>query len=120
MWICFNDAFISAVQDKNDPDDLCVRARNRSHLETLFPDKEVIVYAGTDYACRVYITKGEFVDLVCRRIHEIDYRNFKKSVRDHMLHQLYGDFWGLHYAYQERLGDRSRFAWGAHDIEMDD
>lgn len=36
MWICLNDAFVSAVQDRNNPNRLCVRARKREHLERLF------------------------------------------------------------------------------------
>jgi hypothetical protein len=30
----------------------------------------------------------------------IDYTNFKNSVQDDQLHDLYSDFWTLHYRYQ--------------------
>ncbi|WP_445504809.1 hypothetical protein [Microvirga sp. G4-2] len=105
MWICFNDAFVSAVQHRDDPNRLCVRARKREHLQRLLPDAEIIEIPNRDYACRVFVSKKEFAELVTRRINEIDYPNFKNSVRDDGLHDLYADFWELHYRYQQRKGD---------------
>jgi hypothetical protein len=120
MWLCFNDAFVSAVQDKDDPDRLCVRARKREHLERLFPGHEILTPPTRDYAYRVFVSKKEFADLLATRIGDIDYTNFKNSVRDGPLHQLYVDFWELHHRYQ-RVGDRSRhLSWGPGDIEIDD
>ena len=100
MWVCFNDAFVSAVEDRNDPARLCVRARKQEHLERLFPDIEVLQLPTTDYVFRVFVSKADFATLVADRIEHIDYPNFKNSVRDEGLHELYEDFWELHYAYQ--------------------
>src|SRR4051794_38523185 len=97
MWVCFNDAFVSAVQDKNDPDRLCVRARNRSHLEGLFRNAEIVTTPNADYACRVFVSKSEFVEIVTQRIFGIDYTNFKDSVCDDRLHDLYAEFWQGHW-----------------------
>lgn len=100
MWICFNDAFISAVADPKTPGVLKVRARKREHLEKLFPGNKILASSRTDYAFRVFVTKQEFAKLVNDRIMAIDYDNFKDSVIDEKLHDLYADFWQLHYFYQ--------------------
>lgn len=100
MWICFNDAFVSAVQDDRRPNMLKVRARKREHLETLFPGRKIYKTPKADYAFRVFVTKKAFAKLVARRVLEIDYKNFKDSVVDNDLHNLYFDFWTLHHQYQ--------------------
>ncbi|UVK55849.1 hypothetical protein DBIPINDM_002412 [Mesorhizobium sp. AR02] len=100
MWICFKEGFVSAVQNPDDPDDLVVRARNVRHLEALFPNHEIVMSPDADYACRAYIPKTEFGALLARKSAAIDYQNFKASVMDRRLHQLYAEFWRLHLRYQ--------------------
>jgi hypothetical protein len=107
MWFCFNDGFCSAVQDRSDPNGLVVRARRRKDIENIFPDKEIIVGGSTDYNYRVFCTKEEFAKLVADSIMNIKYDNFKNSVNDYDLHDLYANFWGLHYDYQ-----RNEDRWG--------
>jgi hypothetical protein len=102
MWICFNNAFISAVESDDDPNVLKVRARKREHLETLFPGKKIYWSKETDYAYRVFVGRKAFTNMVSNRISEIDYSNFKDSVDDKELHDLYADFWTLHYRYQHK------------------
>ena len=100
MWVCFNDGFCSAVQDRNNPDGLVVRARRRKDILNIFPDKKIVEGGSTDYNYRVYCTKEEFANLVANSIKNIKYDNFKNSVRDYDLHELYADFWHLHFRYQ--------------------
>jgi hypothetical protein len=102
MWICFNDAFVSAVQHETKPNLLKVRARKRKHLERLFPGYKVHRSEDTDYRFRVFVTKKLFAFIVAKRVREIDYPNFKDSVRDDELHDLYAGFWFQHRKYQER------------------
>jgi hypothetical protein len=108
MWICLNNAFISAVQDEGDANMLRIRARNRRHLETLFPKdkKNILSRKDTDYRFRVFIPKAEFAALLAQKAMEIDYPNFKDSVRDSKLHDLYASFWRLHWGYQRALNQR--------------
>lgn len=47
------------------------------------------------------MTKTQFAELLARRVSEINYPNFKNSVREDGLHDLYADFWDLHWSYQE-------------------
>ncbi|WP_052341289.1 hypothetical protein [Salinarimonas rosea] len=102
MWICFNDAFISAVQDRSDLSVLVIRGRKRAHLKILFPDYDIIDTPNADYACRVFVPKSRFAKLIADRIEEIDYPNFKYSVEDDALHDLYAGFWQDHWRYQHR------------------
>lgn len=107
MWICLNNAFISAVQDENDVNGLKIRARNRAHLKALFPENKIFASADTDYRFRVFVPKHKFAALIAMKITEIDYLNFKDSVRDHKLHDLYASFWSLHWRYQKDLKPHS-------------
>lgn len=100
MWICFNDGFVSAVQDPLIEDGLMVRARKGEHLKVLFPDETVFVGEGTDYKYRVYVSKKAFAQVVADRAANIDYTNFKDSVEDDQLHALYERFWLSHLMYQ--------------------
>jgi len=103
MWLCFNDAFLSAVIDKNDPARLMVRGRRKKDLINVFGDQaEIIENAGTDYRWRTFVDRKAFAELIAARIDNIDYSNFKNSVGDHDLHDLYLNFWTLHHRYQQR------------------
>jgi hypothetical protein len=101
MWICFNDGFISAVEDKGDRSRLMVRARRREHLETIVPGRKIIVTPDRDYRYRVLISKDDYADAVAARVRGIDYGNFKNSVGDGDLHDVYARFWSLHHRMQQ-------------------
>lgn len=102
MWICFNDGFVSAVDNSYDRtgDTLKVRARRPEILKRLFPNLELIVTDNTDYRYRVIVSKAAFAEIVAANIKNISYDNFKDSVKDDELHDLYADFWTLHWRYQ--------------------
>lgn len=103
MWFCFNNAFVSAVEHRDNPNLLMVRARRSKDLENLFPGKEIIVGGSTDYNYRVIVSKDEFSKLVAERVNNINYDNFKNSVKDEDLKILYHSFWYLHYRMQDDL-----------------
>jgi hypothetical protein len=108
MWLCFNDGFLSAVADKNDPTRLMVRARRKKDLRNVFGDVEIIKNAGTDYRWRTFVDRRAFAALVAARVEKINYPNFKNSVEDQDLHDLYLDFWTMHSRYQQQdLTERS-------------
>src|SRR3954454_13794044 len=102
MWPCFSDAFLSVVTDYSDPSRLLARARRREHLTRLFgPQTDIKVSVGTDYKHRVFVDRTVMADLVAQSIRNIDYGNFKASVRDPALENLYHDFWHQHAAIQK-------------------
>ncbi len=95
MWICLNNAFISAVQHRCKPNHLMVRARRREHLDAVFPGAEIIETPTADYCWRVEVTKNAFKKAVNNSIDSIDYDNLKNSVEDHDLHEAYSQVWGV-------------------------
>jgi hypothetical protein len=102
MWLCFSDAFLSVVADPSDLSCLLVRARRREHLTRLFgPQADIKVNVGTDYKYRVFVDRTVMADLVAQSIQNIDYGNFKASVRDPALENLYHHFWHQHAAMQK-------------------
>ena len=48
MWICMENCFVSAVQHRNDPNGLAVRARSQEHLTWLFPTKAIAIWQALD------------------------------------------------------------------------
>ena len=99
MWIFTKHGFYSAVcalqgDDSHgqpvDADRMKVRARVRSHLDALkerFPDLladcEIMEFAGTDYAFRIFVPKSVWSQVLVGLNEEIDYDNFKSKVARH-------------------------------------
>jgi len=99
MWIFTRHGFFSAVCARQgdggygqplDPERLMVRARVRGHLDALkarFPDLlgqcEIAIYAGTDYAFRIFVGKSAWSAVLAGLGEEIDYGNFKSEVKRH-------------------------------------
>jgi len=103
MWICFNDAFVSAVKAPwPDVDCLLVRARRKAHLTKLFPRMRITHTPQNDYHWRVTVPAKQWADLVAKQIMNIDYDNFKDSVKERKLHDMYALWWNDHHAYQQR------------------
>jgi hypothetical protein len=100
MWICLNDGFFSIVRDTSSEDGLLVRCRSRAHLEHSFPSHDVEVTRRADYGWRTRATRSDVVEFLERTTRALDYPNFKASVADRALHDLYADFWELHWRYQ--------------------
>lgn len=104
MWICMNDGFVSAVISEQDPSMFKVRARKREHLEALLKSASLNIpiheSRKADYRFRIFIRKEKFAEMIADRICDIDYSNFKDSVKNKALHDLYEYFWFLHYSYQ--------------------
>jgi hypothetical protein len=125
MWLCLNDGFLSVVADRNDGSRLLVRARRlRDLINIVGNDVEVLENAGSDYRWRTFVDRKAFSTMMAARIEAIGYTNFKNSAKDHELHDLYMEFWGVHKRYQDkarsgrRQPDRSdHLAWGPGELE---
>ena len=105
MWFCFNKAFVSIVALHNS-DRLLVRSRKRMHLVRLFPMRrdEIETTPERDYRFRITASREEMAGLVAASVKEIDYPNFKNSVKDPGLHDMYSAWWSDHYHYQSQKG----------------
>lgn len=93
MWLCMNDAFLSIVDKDCAPDELLVRARRDGDIERVFPDAQVEVNLTTDYRCRARVKRADVAAAITQRVMDLDYSNFKGSVRDDKLHHAYMDVW---------------------------
>ena len=82
MWVFFKDGFISAVQNKDDPEELIVRARSKEHLKSFlgpFSEDFITETPDADYQFRAFVDREVFVALMADHANEVDYPNFKKS-----------------------------------------
>ncbi len=106
MWICLNNAFISAVEASPGSDLLKVRARKKKHLKALFPKNRIHQDKLADYRYRVFTRKATLAKILAKRVLELDYGNFKDSVKEPALKSLYSNFWFDHKAYQDKQDKR--------------
>lgn len=104
MWIALNTGFLSVVQLKDSPNCLLVRARVRAHLKTFLGKNraEITETPRNDYRWRTVLSRGEFTRLMADQIASIEYSNFKDSVKDKPLHDMYMHWWFDHHALQTR------------------
>jgi len=99
MWLFTKHGFYSSVCARQgdgshdqpvDPDRIMVRARVRSHLESLktqfndlLGDCDIREFAGTDYAYRIFVPKSVWSQVLVGLNEEMDYDNFKSEVARH-------------------------------------
>jgi hypothetical protein len=105
MWVATNFGFFSVVcrppttVDHGDERTLQVRARTTRHLANLRSwlgdeNRPIIQLKCTDYEFRLYVTPDEWVRVLARVTYDINYVNFKNTVKDDKLHDLYLRIWG--------------------------
>ena len=82
MWLFTETGFVSAVQHRDNPDLLVVRARDRLSLEPLaaFAETEITTNPRADYPYRTIVGKGTFAAWTVDNIDNLDYPNFKNQV----------------------------------------
>ena len=82
MWIFTQTGFVSAVQHRDDPDLLVVRARDRLSLEPLAESTtlNITTNAQADYPYRVILSKDDFAAWTLTQIEDLNYPNFKNQV----------------------------------------
>lgn len=82
MWIFTKNSFISAVEHRDRPNDLIIRARRRKDLAKLFPRKEKLIQKtpNADYLYRITISKKEFAKVLSDYVlRNLKYSNFKAA-----------------------------------------
>ena len=101
MWIYTNKSFLSVVADRDNDDNLLVRARMNGHIENVFPDASVFTMEDADYKYRALICRSEVQRAMTDQVSKIDYDNFKNSVGNRQLHDAYLKIWSVMYALQK-------------------
>ena len=80
MWLFSKNSFVSVVQHRTQPHNVLVRARVKSHLARLLPNKQIHEDSEADYHYRLVVTKKEFAKAVSDYIMQsLDYDNFKAA-----------------------------------------
>ena len=94
MWVFTNHGFFSIVKIIDaSPDAFYVRARRKEHLESYFNDKAIIQSENSDYRYRVILTRQELFTFYAALPIDIDYTNFKDSIKDPALQAFASKIW---------------------------
>lgn len=111
MWIFANGiGFLSIVEDNDDIDKLCVRARNRDHLESAFPAfddptfPDIVETPDGDYRWRITVERDEVMNLMMNVVEDIVYKtNVKGTVAgdDKELSKAMMSCWSAMVRYQD-------------------
>ncbi len=81
MWLTTLHGFISAVEDRSDPDLLLVRARVKEDIENTFPGVSVASVPGSDYQFRAQVPRADVADRLARYVmDELTYQSHFKDV----------------------------------------
>jgi hypothetical protein len=113
MWIVTNKSYLSVVESSKDNTKFIVRARVKGDIESFFSDLEVDVIEteNTDYRFRTFVDKEVFKSQILKEINNIDYSNFKDSVKDYERKTWYTKIWSIMYGVQQQLYRSSRIKW---------
>jgi hypothetical protein len=95
MWLFTSNGFLSIVDKAPNPDQLVVRARCEGHIEAVFPDAKVIRDGSGDYLFRAFIDRPDVADALFKAVMDLDYPNFKNSIKDDRYHNACSSVWGV-------------------------
>ena len=95
MWLYAKHGFLSIIlpRDTNKEGNLLVRARISGDIEHYFPEAKVIKTPNGDYLYRALVPKHRVREVLGNTVENIDYTNFKASVKDDRRHLTYSDVW---------------------------
>jgi hypothetical protein len=114
-WFFFTEGFVSIVGDRNDADNLLVRARTEPHL-LAFLGRDLLDELGRDiirttpagdYLYRAFIPRSFAVQRVEELTMGIDYDNFKNTLDDHDYHDAAFEVWSAMHKLQERTRSKA-------------
>lgn len=84
MWTATKDGYFSAVQHRDQPGKLMVRARDSKDLRKVrdqgYDVGRIIAMADADYPYRVVVDKAEWGRYLADSVASVDYQNFKESI----------------------------------------
>ncbi len=105
MWIILNNAFVSIVEHRDDPDTLIVRGRFRGDVDRFLGRRAEGETPSADYRFRAEVDRGEVAEAMQRAVAGVRYPNFKDSIAAKFRKALAMRVWSLfHAAQQERIG----------------
>ena len=93
MWVIMNNSFLSIVENKDNSDQLLVRARVKKDITKIFPSAKIVYMRNADYQFRSFIDREIVADVLRGKILDINYGNFKNSVTSENRHSVYMHVW---------------------------
>jgi hypothetical protein len=93
LWIQFNNAFLSIVENRENTTESLVRARVKGDIEKVFPEADVFEDNNADYKYRAFISKAIVAEKIMLKVTEINYDNFKNSVKEIERKKVYSNIW---------------------------
>lgn len=104
MWLITNRGFYSAVEHRDDPNAVLVRARSEediNNLASMLPGSKPWKDDTADYLWRLSCSKEEWAGVVAEFALNTNYDNFKSSVDDPLRQQVYMEVWSALYFLQD-------------------
>lgn len=92
MWLFSQGGMFSIVEDE-DNDHLLVRARVAGDIERYWPNATVAVTDVSDYRYRATLPRRQVADVIHAMVENIEYGNFKDSVRERQRIPFYLRVW---------------------------
>lgn len=104
MWVFLNNAFVSIVAlTGDDQDRLMVRARASGDISRFFGQTvEETRTTNTDYRYRRIVSREEVMTALAKSVEQLDYPNFKNSVKAHDRHDAYEGVWWCMFDFQSK------------------
>ena len=102
MWVMLNNSFLSIVENRNNKNELLVRARIKGDIENIFNDVKTFEDEKADYKYRAYIQRDLVEKVIASQVVSINYANFKGSISpdDEIRHSAYMRVWSEMYKVQ--------------------
>jgi hypothetical protein len=110
MWLFTKHGFYSAVQDRDNPARIWVRARAKADLENLRKEfrlsQQIVRSPRADYGWRLKLRRKTWEKIAAQLVASIDYSNFKDAVKACADQQdkldAYMQVWSAMARYQDR------------------
>jgi hypothetical protein len=93
MWVYLNNAFLSIVAHRTNPEIILVRARLKGDIERVFPKAVVIESPRNDYRFHADVKRTEVSRVFADLVAGVKYDNFKHSVGEPDRHDAYVKAW---------------------------
>lgn len=102
MWVMLNNSFLSVVENRNNKNELLVRARIKGDIENIFNDVKTFEDEKADYKYRAFIPRDLVEKVIASQVASINYANFKGSISpdDEIRHNAYMRVWSEMYKVQ--------------------
>tara|TARA_R110002072_G_scaffold44161_6_gene123825 strand:- start:1010 stop:1327 length:318 start_codon:yes stop_codon:yes gene_type:complete len=93
MWLFLSNGFFSVVNHRDLDEHVLIRARRRKHITDTFGDENIYVLKNADYPFRLNLSKGEFVGVLYNYIDDMEYGNFKRSIKNSKFAVMCANVW---------------------------